>query len=140
MNKNHFPLIFAAGFIAMFSFSSSAVAEEADVLPPPTTIHDTEEARETIVSDEGETDLNEELAAPDNSDQDGAEVRSFTRGDGAEITEYAVNGKVYMIRVQPAGKFPAYYLYDRDGDGAFEQRLPGGYKRPNPPMWVIKKF
>ncbi len=110
------------------------------MLPPPTTIHDSEQARESIEADTGETDLNRELSAPESKGMDGAEVRAYTRGDGAEVTEYAVNGKVYMVRVQPLGKFPAYYLYDKDGDGVFEQRLPGGYKRPSPPMWVIKKF
>lgn len=110
-----------------------------DVLPPPTDVHDTEQARETIeTSDEG-TDLNRELSAPDEL-PDGAEVHSYTRDkDGAEITEYSVNGRVYMIKVQPPGDFPPYYLYDRTGDGTMV-RLPGGYKRPSPPMWVIKQF
>ena len=139
MNKNHL-LLTAAALAAALSLSPMAMAEEPDVLPPPTAIHDSDQARETIVSNESEPDLNKELSAPDASKLDGAEVRSFTRDDGAEITEYSVKGKVYMIRVQPSGKLPAYYLYDRNGDGTFDQRLPGGYKRPSPPMWVIKKF
>lgn len=139
MNKNPFSFIFAICLVAALATAPSLHADE-DVLPPPTAIHDSDQARETIDKDDGETDLNKELSAPESKGSDGSEVRAYTRGDGAEVTEYAVNGKVYMVRVQPQGKFPAYYLYDRDGDGVFEQRLPGGYKRPNPPMWVIKKF
>jgi len=83
--------------------------------------------------------LHKELAPPPKIE--GAEVKShIRREDGAVITEYSIKGAIYMIRVQPAGDFPAYYLYDNDGDGEFEQRLPGGYKHISPPMWVIKKF
>jgi hypothetical protein len=124
--------------ISLFMASPSAFSED-DALLPPTAVHDSEEGRETIESSGDETNLNEELSAPA-AEVEGAEVRSFERKDGAEVTEYSVHGKVYMIRVQPGGGLPAYYIYDSDGDGVFEQRLPGGYKRMNPPMWVIKKF
>jgi len=139
MNKNPTSIILAFSFAALLAGAPALYAED-DVLPPPTTIHDSEQARETIDPDSGETDLNKELSAPESKGLDGAEVRSFTRSNGAEVTEYSVKGKVYMVRVKPAGNMPAYYLYDNDGDGIFEQRLPGGYKRPSPPMWVIKKF
>jgi len=132
-------MIFATCLVAVLVTAPSLYAEE-DVLPPPTAIHDSDQARETIEADSGETDLNRELSAPESKGPDGSEVRSFTRSDGAEVTEYSVKGKVYMVRVQPMGNMPAYYLYDNNGDGVFEQRLPGGYKRPSPPMWVIKKF
>jgi len=108
-------------------------------MPPPTDVHDSQYARETIDTGSEDADLKEELSAPEEV-EGGAEVRSFIRKDGAEVTEYSMKGKVYMIRVQPTGNFPAYYLYDSDGDGVFEKRLPGGYKRPSPPMWIIKKF
>lgn len=139
MNKNPYFTLFAACLVAGLATAPSLYAEE-DVLPPPTTIHDSDQARETIVKDGGETDLNKELSAPENKGLDGSEVRAYTRGDGAEITEYSVKGKVYMIRVKPSGNLPAYYLYDSNGDGVYERRLPGGYKTPSPPMWVIKKF
>ena len=139
MNKNPFFIIFAICLVAALTTAPSLHAEE-DVLPPPTAIHDSDQARETIEKDSGETDLNKELSAPESKGADGSEVRAFTRGDGAEVTEYSVKGKVYMVRVKPADNMPAYYLYDNDGDGTFERRLPGGYKTPSPPMWVIKKF
>lgn len=124
---------------ATIMVSPAISAEKDDILPPPTKVEDSEEARETVEGTNDSTDLNKELSAPEKLEE-GAEVRSFTRRDGAEVTEYSVKGRVYMVRVKPAGNLPAYYLYDRDGDGVLEQRLPGGYKRPSPPMWVIKRF
>jgi hypothetical protein len=137
MHKTYFSLI-AFAFLATLSFTASEALAEAAVLPPPTDVHKTDEVRETINDDASETDLNRDLAPPENIE--GAEVRSYERKDGSEVTEYSVKGKVYMVRVQPAGNLPAYYLYDNDGDGLFERRLPGGYKRPSPPMWIIKKY
>lgn len=136
MNKrNLLPLIsglFVAGLI-----TTQAVAEEDEgVLPPPTEVHDTERARETIPAAEKEEGLEKSLVPDDEEVQ----VRAYTREDGSQATEYSKNGQVYMIKVQPPGDMPAYYLYDEDGDGTMERRLPGGYKRPSPPMWTIKKF
>jgi len=87
----------------------------------------------------GDTNLQKELAPPSATSGD-AEIRSFTREDHAKITEYSRHGHVYLIKVQPSGGLPAYYLEDSNGDGKFNQRLPGGYQRINPPMWTIKKF
>ncbi len=123
--------------IALFAATTTLSLADDDVIAPPTTIHNSEAAHETV-STTSSGNLSEELSAPE--EIDGGEVRSYMRKDGAEITEHSVNGKVYMVRVQPVGNLPAYYLYDDDGDGVFEKRLPGGYKRPSPPMWVIKRF
>jgi len=109
-----------------------------DVMPPPTEIHDSDAARETVDNGDDQS-LSDELSTPE-AMEEGSEVRSFMRKDGAEVTEHSINGRVYMVRVQPIGNLPAYYLYDNDGDGVFEKKLPGGYKHPSPPMWVIKKF
>jgi len=56
------------------------------------------------------------------------------------VEEYSLHGHVYMIKVSPAIGTPPYYLYDNNGDGNFERRMPGGYKYINPPEWVIKRF
>ena len=131
-------LLLPLAAIAIFAATITASQVAGGVEPPPTEIHDTEAAHETVESgDSG--GLKEELSAPEDLEE-GTEVRSYTRKDGAEMTEYSMNGRVYMIRVQPGGGLPAYYLYDSDGDSVFERRLPGGYKRPSPPMWIIKKF
>ncbi|MDX8381227.1 MAG: DUF2782 domain-containing protein [Ghiorsea sp.] len=83
-------------------------------------------------------DLNKELA-PKIKQSNPDEVRSYQSEYGATITEYKSSGKVWMIKVQPAGDFPPYYLYDNEGDGEFERRVAGN-KRPSPPMWIIKSF
>jgi len=121
--------------------SCNAFAEETGALPPPETKAETPAS----VSPGSEADvkesapnLNEELSAPDSDVA--IDIRSYQRKDGAKITEYAVHGRVFKIKVQPAGDLPAYYLEDRDGDGSFEQRLPGGGKRISPPTWVLQEF
>ena len=68
-----------------------------------------------------------------------AEVRAYKHEDGSTITEYKSGGKVWMIKVHPSGNFPAYYLYDDEGNGMFERRIMGN-KLPSAPMWVIKRF
>jgi len=68
------------------------------------------------------------------------EIRTYKHeGDNATITEYRSGGKVWMIKVQPAGDFPPYYLYDDEGTGVFKRRVAGN-EVPKPPMWVIKRF
>ncbi|MDX8384177.1 MAG: DUF2782 domain-containing protein [Ghiorsea sp.] len=67
------------------------------------------------------------------------EIHAYKDSNGATVTEHRLHGKVWMIKVQPAGNFPAYYLYDHQGNGNFERRIAGN-KQPSPPMWIIKKF
>ncbi|MES0371638.1 MAG: DUF2782 domain-containing protein [Mariprofundaceae bacterium] len=136
MHKTYLSLFSIIALLAAFTTSPPLFAE--DILSPPTRVHDSEEARETVNSASGNTDLNRELSAPEAVE--GSEVHSYIRKDGAQVTEYAVKGKVYMLRVQPGNNLPAYYLYDNTGDGKFERRLPGGYRHLSPPMWVIKEF
>jgi len=64
------------------------------------------------------------------------EVR-ITRKEKATVTEYRVNGRIRAIKVQPDGDFPAYYLYDTDGNGRLDLRT----NRYDPdlliPSWVL---
>jgi len=83
-------------------------------------------------------DLKKELA-PDSSPIKPSEVYKYQHQSGATITEYRSGNKVWMIKVQPVGNFPAYYLYDDEGNGTFDRRIAGN-KQPSPPMWVIKRF
>jgi len=77
---------------------------------------------------------------PDNIGKN-VSIHAYTRQDDkAEISEYSMNGRVYMVKVKPAGAIPAYYLYDDNGDGTFNKRLPGNYKHLNPPGWVLATF
>lgn len=54
------------------------------------------------------------------------------------VEEYRVAGKLYMIKVTPAGGKP-YYLIDERGDGKFsrQESFDTGIR---PPMWVIHQF
>jgi len=111
-----------------------------DVLPPPK--HATASSEHTAAGSENlesSSNLTEALAPP--KQDDGVDVRTYLReNDKAQITEYSSHGRVFRIKVQPAGGLPAYYLEDDDGDGTLNKRLPGGYKHINPPMWIIKRF
>jgi hypothetical protein len=40
--------------------------------------------------------------------------------NGDEITEYRVAGQLRVVKVQPK-RGPAFYLYDRNGDGRMDQ-------------------
>ncbi len=123
-------------FILLLSCYTSAFAAD-DVLPPPSEPVLEHSGNDAV--DESESNLSKELAPPKQSDD--VQVRSYLREDDkAKITEYAIRGKVFRIKVQPPGGLPAYYLEDTDGDGKFNKRLPGGYKRLSPPMWVIQRF
>lgn len=112
------------------------------VSPPPK--HDAASAHEHAMAaepshEEGSFNLNKDLAPPKASD--GVDVRTYLReNDKAQITEYSSHGRVFRIKVQPSGGLPAYYLEDDNGDGTFNKRIAGGYKRINPPMWIIKRF
>jgi len=128
-------LIFCA--LLLFFPLSILAARDAPELPPPTSVGDTPAARETVQPSDNDLDLHEELKPSESGEVD---IRVYQRKDGATVEEYSVHGRVYMIRVKPGGNIPAYYLYDNDGDGTLEKRLPGGYKPTTPPTWVIKKF
>ena len=67
------------------------------------------------------------------------EIKRYHRKDGALVEEYSIGGRVYMVRITPKIGKP-YVLYDRDGDGVMETRLPGNQKKISPPMWILKRF
>jgi len=54
----------------------------------------------------------------------------------AEIEEYRVNGRLYMVKVTPFVGKP-YYFVDRDGDGLMESRMSDVYNTLHVPQWVI---
>ena len=113
-----------------------AFAAGPGALPPPA--HSGQPSAAEALPPEGKPGLNKELAPP--GEQQGVVIRSYNKPDGTTISEYAMHGRVYMIKVQPPGGLPAYYLYDTNGDGVFNRRLPGGYKSISPPSWVIHRF
>ncbi|MDX8397109.1 MAG: DUF2782 domain-containing protein [Mariprofundaceae bacterium] len=119
--------------------SSMSLLHAGDHVSPPPEPRQSSALPLTDEEPERDSSLQKELAPP--KEAGGIGVHSYVReSDKAEITEYSSHGRVFRVKVQPAGGFPAYYLEDSDGDGSFNKRLPGGNKRINPPMWVIQKF
>lgn len=55
------------------------------------------------------------------------------------VEEYRIAGKLYMMKVTPAGGGPSYYLIDERGDGKFarQEAHDSGLR---PPMWVIHSW
>lgn len=61
------------------------------------------------------------LPGPDKAPMDvrGAEVSTRTMDNGDTVQEYRIGGQLRMVKVTPP-RGPSYYLYDRDGDGRFD--------------------
>ena len=53
--------------------------------------------------------------------------------------EYRIGGKLYMIKVTPAGA-PPYYLIDRNGRGNFVRGEGPGTTSTSVPQWVLFEF
>jgi len=54
------------------------------------------------------------------------------------VEEFRIGGRLYMIKVTPAGGVP-FYMIDERGDGNFTRR--DTYDTgTRPPMWVIHQF
>ncbi len=64
---------------------------------------------------------------------------TIIKREGATHHEYRINGKLYMVRVEP-DVGPPYYLVDRDGDGSLESRQQKLNSDFVIPQWVIKTF
>lgn len=52
------------------------------------------------------------------------------------VEEYSAHGKVYMVKITPAGNFPPYYLVDTDGDGSLDLKSTY-YNAFQVPQWVL---
>jgi|UPI00037F916B hypothetical protein len=118
-----------------------AVVDTAKVAPSPATKDkaDPERPEPANTDNSEDADLKQALV-PENIAKN-VSVHAYTRkSDQAKVSEYSLNGRVYMIKVKPTGSAPAYYLYDDNGDGTFNKRLPANYKHLNPPGWVLATF
>ena len=65
------------------------------------------------------------------------EITVVKRGNET-VEEYRMGGKLYMMKVTPAGGTP-YFLVDNHGDGTFA-RQNAHDTGLRPPMWVIHSF
>ena len=50
---------------------------------------------------------------------EGATESTRTEANGDRITEYRIDGRLRAVQVVPS-RGPAYFLYDRDGDGSVD--------------------
>jgi Protein of unknown function (DUF2782) len=66
------------------------------------------------------------------------EVTIVRRGKET-VEEYRVGGRLYMMKVTPAGGGTPYFLVDHTGDGSFS-RQNSHDTVVRPPMWVIHSF
>ena len=66
------------------------------------------------------------------------EVTIVRRGSET-VEEFRMGGKLYMMKVTPAGGGTPYYLIDNTGDGTFT-RQNAHDTGVRPPMWVIHRF
>lgn len=57
-------------------------------------------------------------------DVTGADVASRTLDNGDTLEEYRVGGQLRMVKVTPL-RGPAYYMYDKDGDGRTDSSKDG---------------
>lgn len=55
---------------------------------------------------------------------EGAEEVVRTEANGDVVTEYRVEGRLRALKVAPP-RGPAYYLFDRDGDGVVDSERDG---------------
>ncbi len=95
-------------------------------------------------AEEGRQDLEEVPEPPElpSTVQSGEPIEpevTIIKKEGATISEYRVNGQLYMIKITPDVGKP-YYLIDNDGDGNLESRVNDIYSNISVPQWVIFKW
>jgi len=109
----HRALFVTLTFLFMYTTNVSAENIEPAVVPDPP------ELPAQIVSGESMT--------PD---------ITITRKKKEAITEYSVNGSVYMVKISPENA-PAYYMVDTDGDGSLETRRSALQDGMEIPQWLL---
>jgi hypothetical protein len=110
---------------ALFALALNAAAQSAPRPPPP-----------------GSVPLDDPPKPPPISEtQDKAPEPEVTiRKDGEdEISEYRINGKLYMQRVTPKVGKP-YVLMDSHGDGTFTKQDDTLTPNLRVPQWVLYRF
>lgn len=101
--------------VLLFMYSSNTMAEDIT----PAIVPEPPELPAQIVSGEN--------MSPD---------ITITRKKKKAITEYSVNGSVYMVKITPESG-PAYYMVDTDGDGNLETRRSELEKGMDIPQWLL---
>ncbi|HEY2628930.1 MAG TPA: DUF2782 domain-containing protein [Usitatibacter sp.] len=110
---------------ALFALALNAAAQSAPRPPPP-----------------GSVPLQDPPKPPPMAESDDKtpdpEVTVRNVGDD-EISEYRINGKLYMQRVKPKNG-PPYVLMDAHGDGTFTKQDDTLVPNLRVPQWVLFRF
>ena len=78
--------------------------------------------------------------AQDSSDEEPSSGQVTIKGDDDDaISEFRINGQLYMIRITPKKGLP-YYLVDGDGDGNLETRWNDLAPDLLIPSWVLLRW
>ncbi|HLX23769.1 MAG TPA: DUF2782 domain-containing protein [Usitatibacter sp.] len=110
---------------ALLAFALNAAAQSAPRPPPPGSVPLDDPPKPPPIT---EKDLKE------------PEPQVTIRHDGDdEISEYRINGKLYMQRVTPKGGKP-YVLMDMHGDGTFTKQDDTLTPNIRVPQWVLFRF
>ncbi len=75
---------------------------------------------------------------PDTAQDLEPEVTIIDRGEEL-VSEYRINGSLYMIKVTPKKGIP-YYLIDSDGDGSFDIRRNELDEHLLIPQWTLFRW
>jgi hypothetical protein len=112
----------ALTLVTLASLTFGALAQESGAEPPPP------------------PDAGDYLQAPEAVESpvtgEAVEPEITIREEGQRIiTEYRVNGLLYMVRIQPQFG-PPYYLVDTNGDGVIDPRDSSPLNN-NIPQWIL---
>lgn len=77
--------------------------------------------------------------AKDDEEEDSSDKVRIKGGGDEVISEFRINGQLYMIRVTPKKGVP-YYLVDSDGDGKLETRWNELAPKLLIPSWVLLRW
>jgi len=75
-------------------------------------------------------------------DENGQELEpevTIREEEGKTIHEYRINGRLYMVKIQPR-KGPPYYLMDLDGDGQFDEVRGDDPGQVVVPQWILFRW
>ncbi|GAB4194375.1 MAG: hypothetical protein Tsb002_25850 [Wenzhouxiangellaceae bacterium] len=113
--------------------ASPALAQDGEA-PPPPPIPETDTP--TTAANRGQP----EPLPPKVQDEQLEPTVTIRKEGNKTYEEYRYDGRIYMIKVTPAGG-PPYYLFDTDGDGDLETHSDDQRGQPVKPVyWKLKEW
>jgi hypothetical protein len=97
-------------------------------------------AGQVFAADEPSVPNTAPAPAPSEREQEQIEPEvNIIQRDDKTIEEYRVNGRLYMIKINPKGA-PSYFLVDTDGDGSMDSRHTELEPDLMIPRWVLFRW